>query len=56
MSGPCEREADEWQRLDDDIYKFLHLRRDQFGRLGDPPSHQFIAEMEAQLRFADPAL
>lgn len=46
--------VDEWQRLDDDIYKFLQLRRDQFGRLGEPPSQQFIAEMEAQLRFADP--
>lgn len=57
-SGPeyvrsSERDADEWQRLDDDIYKFLQLRKDQFGRLGDPPSQQFIAEMEAQLKFAD---
>jgi hypothetical protein len=47
-------ETDEWQRLDDDIYKFLQLRKDQFGRLDGPPSQQFIAEMEAQLRFADP--
>jgi hypothetical protein len=49
-SGP----EDEWQKLDDDIYKFLHLRKDQFGRLVDPPSQQFIAEMEAQLRVSNP--
>src|SRR6185295_11598363 len=44
---------DEWQKLDDDIYKFLHLRRDEFGRLSEPPSQQFIAEMEAQLKLSD---
>lgn len=52
--GPDSDPGDPWQRLDDDIYKFLQLRRDQFGRLSAPPSQQFIAEMEAQLRFADP--
>ncbi len=52
---PAETKIDEWQKLDDDIYKFLQLRKDQFGRLGSPPSHQFIAEMEAQLKFNEPA-
>lgn len=51
---PSELPNDEWQKLDDDIYKFLQLRRDQFGRMDTPPSHQFIAEMEAQLKTADP--
>jgi hypothetical protein len=51
---PSELPNDEWQKLDDDIYKFLHLRRDQFGRMDTHPSHQFIAEMEAQLKSADP--
>src|SRR3954471_2222218 len=36
---PQITQEDEWQKLDDDIYKFLHLRKDQFGRLPDPPSH-----------------
>jgi hypothetical protein len=44
---------DEWQKLDDDIYKFLQLRKDQFARLPAPPSQQFVAEMEAQLRLTD---
>src|SRR3954470_10021904 len=39
-----EAHTDEWQKLDDDIYKFIQIRKDQFGRLGTPPSHQFIAE------------
>ncbi|MBW8887882.1 MAG: hypothetical protein JF616_09015 [Fibrobacteres bacterium] len=51
---PSELPNDEWQKLDDDIYKFLHLRKDQFGRMDTHPSHQFIAEMEAQLKSADP--
>ncbi len=51
---PAELLQDEWQKLDDDIYKFLQLRKDQFGRMDAPPSHQFIAEMEAQLKFAAP--
>jgi hypothetical protein len=51
---PGETLQDEWQKLDDDIYKFLYLRRDQFGRMDMQPSQQFIAEMEAQLKFADP--
>jgi hypothetical protein len=51
---PAELPHDEWQKLDDDIYKFLQLRKDQFGRMEAPPSHQFIAEMEAQLKYADP--
>lgn len=51
---PAESAPDEWQKLDDDIYKFLQLRKDQFGRMAAPPSQQFIAEMEAQLRLADP--
>lgn len=38
------------QKLDDDIYKFLQLRRQQFSRLETPPSHQFIAEVEHSLR------
>lgn len=47
-------DIDSWQCLDDDTYRFLLLRQDQLGRLADPPSQQFITEMEAQLRFADP--
>ncbi|MDB5048175.1 MAG: hypothetical protein JWO30_1246 [Fibrobacteres bacterium] len=50
---PGESSPDEWQKLDDDIYKFLQLRRDQFGRMLAPPSQQFIAEMEAQLKLSD---
>ena len=50
---PSESPQDVWQKLDDDIYKFLQLRKDQFGRMDAPPSHQFIAEIEAQLRSAD---
>jgi hypothetical protein len=46
--------TDEWQKLDDDIYKFLQIRKEQFSRLGSPPSHQFIAEMESQLKYNDP--
>jgi hypothetical protein len=52
---PAELPADEWPKLDDDIYKFLQVRKDQFGRMDAPPSHQFIAEMEAQLKYAEPA-
>jgi hypothetical protein len=51
---PSRQPEDEWQKLDDDIYKFLQLRKDQFGRLADPPSQQFIAEMEAQLKISNP--
>ncbi|HKP95710.1 MAG TPA: hypothetical protein VJ385_08130 [Fibrobacteria bacterium] len=51
---PGELVPDGWQKLDDDIYKFLQLRRDQFSRLAAPPSQQFIAEMEAQLRLSHP--
>lgn len=51
---PGETAQDEWQKLDDDIYKFLHLRRDQFGRMDAPPSHQFVSEVEARLKQADP--
>lgn len=51
---PAELPNDEWQKLDDDIYKFLQVRKDQFGRMDAPPSHQFIAEMEAGLKQADP--
>ncbi len=51
---PAELPADEWLKLDDDIYKFLQVRKDQFGRMDAPPSHQFIAEMEAHLKYADP--
>jgi hypothetical protein len=51
---PGESAADPWQKLDDDIYKFLQVRRDQFGRMSAPPSQQFIAEMESQLKLADP--
>lgn len=50
---PAEIHHDVWQKLDDDIYKFLQVRKDQFGRMDAPPSHQFIAEMEAQLKFGD---
>ena len=46
--------SDPWQKLDDDIYKFLQIRKDQFGRMSAPPSQQFIAEMESQLKLADP--
>lgn len=46
--------SDPWQKLDDDIYKFLQVRKDQFGRMSAPPSQQFIAEMESQLKLADP--
>lgn len=49
-----QESVDAWQKLDDDIFKFLQLRKDQFGRMADPPSHQFIAELEAQLKFGDP--
>ncbi len=52
--NPEEMLTDEWGKLDDDIYKFLQLRKDQFARQGSPPSHQFIAEMESQLKFNDP--
>jgi hypothetical protein len=48
-----ESTTDEWQKLDDDIYKFLQVRRDQFARLVSPPSQQFISEMEAQLKLSD---
>jgi hypothetical protein len=51
---PGEMAQDPWQKLDDDIYKFLQVRKDQFGRMGAPPSQQFIAEMESQLKLADP--
>ncbi|MDQ3001942.1 MAG: hypothetical protein M3Y08_11870 [Fibrobacterota bacterium] len=50
---PVESSPDEWQKLDDDIYKFLQVRRDQFARLASPPSQQFISEMEAQLKLSD---
>ncbi len=50
---PGEANADEWQKLDDDIYKFLQVRKDQFGRMPAPPSQQFISEMEAQLKLSD---
>lgn len=52
--NPEETVTDEWQKLDDDIYKFLQVRKDQFARLASPPSHQFLAEMESQLKFNDP--
>lgn len=39
-----------WNRLDDDIYKFLHYRKAQFGEVGMPPSYQFLAEVEVQLK------
>jgi hypothetical protein len=51
---PGETATDPWQKLDDDIYKFLQVRKDQFGRMSAPPSQQFIAEMESQLKLADP--
>lgn len=51
---PGAASADPWQKLDDDIYKFLQVRKDQFGRMSAPPSQQFIAEMESQLKLADP--
>jgi hypothetical protein len=51
---PSEIAHDEWQKLDDDIYKFLQVRKDQFGRMDAPPSQQFISETEAQLKLADP--
>jgi hypothetical protein len=41
---------DPWQRLDDDIYKFLQSRKPQFGQVGQPPSYQFLAEVEVQLK------
>jgi hypothetical protein len=50
---PAEGKADPWQKLDDDIYKFLQVRKDQFGRMQAPPSQQFISEMEAQLKQSD---
>ncbi len=50
---PAEIAPDTWQKLDDDIYKFLQVRKDQFGRMAAPPSQQFIAEMESQLKLAD---
>ncbi len=52
--NPDETVTDEWQKLDDDIYKFLQVRKEQFSRLASPPSHQFLAEMESQLKFNDP--
>lgn len=51
---PGEISPDELQKLDDDIYKFLHVRKDQFSRMGVPPSQQFIAEMESRLKSEDP--
>ncbi|MEO6094685.1 MAG: hypothetical protein ABIW76_03050 [Fibrobacteria bacterium] len=51
---PGEMTQDPWQKLDDDIYKFLQVRKDQFGRMSAPPSQQFLAEMESQLKLADP--
>jgi len=51
---PAEIAPDPWQKLDDDIYKFLQVRKDQFGRMTAPPSQQFIAEMESQLKLTDP--
>jgi hypothetical protein len=43
-------DADPWRRLDDDIYKFLQFRKSQFGTVGQPPSYQFLAEVEVQLK------
>ena len=51
--NPDETVTDEWQKLDDDIYKFLQIRKDQFARHSSPPSYQFIAEMEGQLKHND---
>lgn len=41
---------DPWRRLDDDIYKFLQYRKPQMGVIGQPPSYQFLAEVEVQLK------
>ncbi len=49
-----ENQIDEWQKLDDDTYKFLQMRKQQFARMHSPPSHQFIAEMESQFKYNDP--
>ncbi len=43
-------DEDPWRRLDDDIYKFLQYRKPQFGSVGQPPSQQFLAEVESQLK------
>jgi hypothetical protein len=46
----ANEDADPWRRLDDDIYKFLQFRKTQFGEVGQPPSYQFLAEVEVQLK------
>jgi hypothetical protein len=38
------------QKLDEDIYKFLQTRKNQFDQLNNPLSHQFISEVEYSLR------
>jgi len=45
-----QEDADPWRRLDDDIYKFLQFRKPQLGQSGIPPSYQFLAEIEVQLK------
>ncbi len=42
-------DTDEWQKLDDDIYKFVHSRHKQLQGMINPLSHQFIFEVENQL-------
>ncbi len=46
--SPALASADTWQRLDDDVYKFLQVRRPQFADHLEAPSHQFIMEVETQ--------
>ncbi len=47
---PSQDSREELNKLDDDIYKFIYLRREQFGRRQDLLSHQFIWDVEGKLR------
>ncbi len=47
---PAQDSREELLKLDDDIYKFIYLRREQLGHRQDLLSHQFIWDVEGQLR------